>query len=140
MTIPIEQALCCGLTCGQTYPGGTCAAHTHGAAQLTRLRAAGFGTYRRDPPNPLPRCGDHVFHIPSGEQWVVAWAEGDDIAWSGWPNGMARCGDVRIIHRATDEQHRQAVTEWLSNAGRDDSRQVRIRRLYGKALETPDHG
>lgn len=129
-----ERALCCGPTCGRTRPEhGGCVAATYGRSKLAALTAAGFGVYRAEAPNPLPRCGDHVHHVPSGEDWVVAWATCDDIAWAGWPNGMARTRDVRIIRRATDAQHAQAVTEWLGESGQGDSRQDRVRRLYSSA-------
>lgn len=139
----IERALCCGLTCGRpdNRQHGPCVAAIHGRAQLTRLHAAGYGIYRREAPDPLPRCGDTVHHIPSGENWIVAWAEGDDIAWAGWPaGGTARCADVRITHHATDEQHANEVAQWLGQDAADDSLQNRIRRLYGPAPETRTDG
>jgi hypothetical protein len=84
-----------------------------------------------DPNMAAPRCGDHVLHRPSGETWVVAWCEGDDLAWCGWPNGMARASDCEIVKQATDAEHRL----WASDvAGIGDSRSSRVKRLYAEAL------
>lgn len=128
----IERALCCGPTCGRTRPEhGACLAATHGRAQHERLKAAGFGIYRAEPPDPFPRCGDQVHHIPSGENWVVAWAEGDDIAPAGWPNSIARVRDTRLVGRATDAEHAETVAILTRLRLADDSRATRIRRLYG---------
>lgn len=76
----------------------------------------------------IPRCGDSVRHR-SGEVWFVAWVEGDDIAWAGWPNGMARLADCELTYRCTDDEHVKAVREWEKVT--DDSRAARVRRLYG---------
>lgn len=78
---------------------------------------------------PLPRCGDHVHHRPSGETWVVAWAEGKDIAWAGWPNGMARLADCEVIHRCGDDDHRRHVEMWRASTG-NDGRRAKVLRLY----------
>jgi hypothetical protein len=81
----------------------------------------------------LPRCGDHVLHTPSGETWLVAWAEGDDLSWTGWPNGIARVQDCTVTKRCTDEEHARAVQAWADVT--DDSRRGRVLRLYGAAIE-----
>lgn len=76
------------------------------------------------------RCGDHVHHTLSGEDWVVAWAdyETGDLAWCGWPNGMARISDCTLIMAVTDEQHAERLSGVLKCG---DSRADRARRLYG---------
>lgn len=79
----------------------------------------------------IPRCGDHVLHRPSGEQWVVAWAEGDDLAPAGWPNSVARLADCEVTHRCTDEEHRSWVAEWRDLKD-GDSRRARVLRLYAE--------
>lgn len=78
------------------------------------------------------RCGDHVFHRPSRETWLVAWAEGEYMAWAGWPNGAAPLRDCLLVYRATDAEHTEAVREW-AKAGdmQGDSRRARVLRLYG---------
>ena len=76
----------------------------------------------------IPRCGDVVVHKPSDEEWVVAWAEGNDLAWCGWPNGMVRVSDCEIVKKASDAEHLALVRE-VCNCG--DSRATRCDRLYG---------
>ena len=78
-----------------------------------------------------PRCGDTVLHRPSGETWVVAWCEGEDLAWCGWPNGLAMTADCDTVSAATDDEHRVSVAE-VADCG--DSRGSRVRRLYAAAL------
>lgn len=80
---------------------------------------------------PTPCCGDKVFHRPSRETWLVAYAdtETNDMSWFGWPEGRARLSDCRLIYRATDVEHRKSVGEWLK-ATRHDHRVSAIRRLY----------
>lgn len=75
------------------------------------------------------RCGDHVHHGPSNEEWVVAWADyaTDDLAWCGWPNGIARISDCTRIKRATDDEHRSQLAQVLECG---DSRADRARWLY----------
>ena len=81
------------------------------------------------------RCGDHVYHRLSHETWLVAYAdyERNDLAWSGWPEGVARLSDCRLIYAATDAEHAEHVAQWLSKDGNHDHRQVAVRRLYGVA-------
>lgn len=76
----------------------------------------------------IPRCGDHVIHLPSGETWVVAWADETHLAWAGWPDGRALTADCVIKHRVTDGQHLAAVEEWRSAS--DSSRRRMVEKLY----------
>ena len=81
---------------------------------------------------PAPRCGDQVLHRPTGERWLVAWADPttNDIAWAGWPNGLARLSDCETIWRCTDERHAQAVDEWRRSRSGSDRRR-RVLAMYG---------
>jgi hypothetical protein len=78
-----------------------------------------------------PRCGDHVLHRPSGERWMVAYADADQdtIAWTGWPDGRANLSDCEVVYRCTDEEHRQAVEQW--RAAQDSSRRTNVLARYG---------
>jgi hypothetical protein len=78
------------------------------------------------------RCGDHVHHRPSGEDWVVAWAEGEHLAAAGWPNSQARLEDCDVIHRCSDAEHAEWVASWRNSQG-DDGRRARVLRLYSHA-------
>ena len=90
--------------------------------------------------DPLPpethriRCGDAVFHGPTRQTWLVAYADygTGDLSWSGWPEGRARIEDCVVTRIATDEQHAEHVAEWLSKPRPDDHRRRAIERLYGK--------
>lgn len=80
----------------------------------------------------LPRCGDHVLHRPSGETWVVAWADADDLAWAGYPVGIARTINCQIVKRATEAEHRAAVEEWSRSTS--ERRRLKVMTIYGAAL------
>ena len=51
------------------------------------------------------RTGDTVLHRPSGETWLVAYVDGDRLAWCGWPEGEARLEDCELVKSCTDERH-----------------------------------
>jgi len=87
------------------------------------------------------RCSDAVIHKPTGEKWLVAYAdyETGELSWSGWPEGRARIEDCEIVRIATDEQHRKHVTEWLSKDGDNDHRQRAVSRLYGNTAGSGGH-
>ena len=57
------------------------------------------------------RCGDHVHHRPSGEDWVVAYDDGDDLAWCGWPDGLARTSDCELVKACSDEEHMRMLRQ-----------------------------
>lgn len=53
----------------------------------------------------LPTFGlaDRVFHRPTGETWLLAYAdyETGDLSWLGWPEGRARISDCDLVEPAT---------------------------------------
>jgi hypothetical protein len=83
-----------------------------------------------------PRCGDHVHHRPSAENWVVAYAdpERDEIAWAGWPAGMAKLADCDVIKRCSDEEHAEAVRSWADASGPSCWRRDRVLWRHGTAI------
>ncbi len=84
------------------------------------------------------RCGDVVRNIPSGEKWIVAFADyqRNDLSWCGWPEGVTRLSECSLDKRATDEQHADMVDAWLTKKPRSDNhdgqsmRVLAIRRLH----------
>lgn len=84
----------------------------------------------------LPRCGDVVQHGPTGERWIVAWAESEHLAPAGYPSCRAQLADCTILRRCTDEEHAHAVQLWRNSTGSgDDGRRARVLRLYGAAAD-----
>lgn len=82
-----------------------------------------------------PRCGDHVHHRPSDEKWVVAYAdEGTgEMAWAGWPDGVAKLSDCELVYRCSDEEHAEAVKEWLKSS--PSHRRGKVERMYGDHIK-----
>ena len=68
------------------------------------------------------RTADIVHHKPSGEDWVVAWADHESgyMAPCGWPTCQARISDCDITRSATDAECRDLAAE-LSRSGRTDA-------------------
>lgn len=58
-----------------------------------------------------PRAGDHVYHRPSRESWVVRRVVGDRLEYCGWPRGQGLLSDCRLIFRTTDVEHQIWVQE-----------------------------
>lgn len=81
-----------------------------------------------------PRAGDHVRHKPSGEDWVVAYVDGDQLAWCGWPPGEANLSDCEIIKQATDAEHIELLERLAKSS---DSRFVRRATEALDALRNP---
>lgn len=83
------------------------------------------------------RTADHVFHKPSGETWVVAWADHETgyMAPCGWPECQAMINDCTVIYKATDEES-AALARRLADSGRSDSgRALAIFASARRALE-----
>lgn len=57
------------------------------------------------------RTGDEVLHKPSGEKWLVAWADDREVICCGWPESFARASDCELIRAANDEEHWRLVEE-----------------------------
>lgn len=63
----------------------------------------------------MPRIeiADRVYHRPSGETWLVAYADykSGDISWLGWPEGRARISECEIVDKATKERRLYWATQ-----------------------------
>lgn len=81
----------------------------------------------------MPRCGDHVHHEPSGENWLVAWADDGKLAPAGWPPTVAQLADCRVIRRCSDEEHARAVDLW--RRATNSNHRGKVLALYGVAGE-----
>ncbi|GJE29779.1 hypothetical protein [Methylobacterium organophilum] len=80
---------------------------------------------------PTFRAGDHVLHAPTGETWVVAWADPatNDLAWCGWPDGIGRLSECTLVKAASDAEHQQMLRDLKASGG---SRAAKALRLYGE--------
>ncbi len=77
------------------------------------------------------RTGDSVLHGPTGETWVVAYADPATgyMSWLGWPAGRALIADCTLVKRATDEAHQGWLRDLVGSGG---FRAYRAVRLYGQ--------
>lgn len=89
-------------------------------------------------PDRVPlRAGDHVFHMPSGETWVLACdEEGGEVMPMGWPETYAKAEHCRLTEAATDEARiasLEAVSK--SHGDRGESSRRSRRAAYQLQLE-----
>lgn len=62
--------------------------------------------------------GDTVYHGPSGEYWVVAYVEGNKLAWLGWPEGEADLADCKLIAKCTPEFREDTLKNMSASTGK----------------------
>ena len=72
------------------------------------------------------RTGDVVRHIPSGEKWLVAWADTSEVVCCGWPESIAKASDCHLERAATDEEHLDLLKR-IASSGRPSYRGARCR-------------
>lgn len=68
------------------------------------------------------RAGDIVHHEPTGEDWVVAYVDGEHLAWCGWPAGEALARDCWLKTSCSDNVH----FETLRRLSRSDGKRARM--------------
>jgi len=77
------------------------------------------------------RTGDTVRHEPTGEEWVVAFAEEDrGLSPCGWPETLANIEDCTLIKRATDKERHDLLVQ-MSKMSIEDIRGRYARRKLG---------
>lgn len=76
---------------------------------------------------------DHVFHRPTGETWLVAYAEGSFLSPCGWPNCLAKISDCTLVKKATPKERDKLLAEMAqpkdSEWNRDPRHLAAVRRL-----------
>lgn len=75
------------------------------------------------------RTGDVVLHRPSGEQWLVAYAEDGYVCCCGWPESLARIEDCERVQACSDEENEKLLREIASKPGADSRRSYAVREL-----------
>lgn len=74
--------------------------------------------------------GDHIHHGPSGEDWLVAYVEGDSLACCGWPLSIAKISDCSLIKKATSEERLELLRQMADSV--DDSRGIHARAILAR--------
>ena len=69
------------------------------------------------------RTGDTVFHRPSKETWVVAYATDKHVCPCGWPETLADIGDCELLRSCSDE-HNEDMLRILATKRDGDTRQA----------------
>jgi len=80
--------------------------------------------------------GDFVHHTPSNEDWVVAYVQGDYLAWCGWPEGEAKVSDCVLREKATPEKRLELLQQMAAMSGQDARQRYAQRRLQELVGET----
>lgn len=76
--------------------------------------------------------GDVVTHCPSGEEWLVAYVQGEHLIPCGWPLSRARVADCVLTRKATPEQRDELLRE-MAAMRTPDARGEYARRAIGTA-------
>jgi hypothetical protein len=78
-----------------------------------------------------PDTGD-VVRVPSiGEEWIVAYVEGDYLYCCGWPLTGVRLSQVELVERATPERRQQLLEDMAKSSC--DMRSLHARHRLGIA-------
>lgn len=76
--------------------------------------------------------GDHVFHTPSNETWLVAYVEGKYLIPCGWPACFAKISDCVLTKKATPYERNNLLREMATPNGYEwnsDSRHLAAKRM-----------
>lgn len=81
--------------------------------------------------DPAIDTGDVVFHRPSQDVWLVAYAKGDRLAWVGWLEGEALLDDCVLSQKATQAVRLQLLVGLAAGTDAGDARvSYACRRLF----------
>lgn len=75
--------------------------------------------------------GDIVHHGPSGEDWIVAYVQGDTLCPCGWPETLAKLADCTLTRKATPTQRRELLYS-LAAIRESDSRARHARHVLAQ--------
>lgn len=73
--------------------------------------------------------GDVVLHKPSGEHWVIAYVEGEQVCCCGWPKTYAPVRDCNLVKIATSEERLELLRKMADMAAPDTRRTYARHRL-----------
>lgn len=76
------------------------------------------------------KTGDVVLHRPSGETWLVAYAENGYVCPCGWPETIAKESDCELVDSASEENRIRLLHE-IANKQGNDTRRAYARRVLG---------
>lgn len=80
--------------------------------------------------------GDYIIHEPSGEKWIVACVQGEYLSWMGWPEGMAKLEDCKLLEKATPE-YRMNLLHEQADSMTNDHRSIFARHRLAAMSEAP---
>lgn len=72
---------------------------------------------------------DHVKHIPSDEEWLVAFVDRDKLCPCGWPLSYANLSDCELIKKASDDEKHKLLIEMAELNDGSDPRQRYAQRI-----------
>ena len=81
------------------------------------------------------RAGDIVFHRPSREEWILAFADNGMVSPCGWPPTTVAESECLPVTDASDDEHIAMLRTWAAKSGDDHRIAVCRRRLEDLALE-----
>jgi len=79
--------------------------------------------------------GDHVRHSPSDEEWVVAYVQGDRLAWCGWPSGLAALADCTLTRKASPAERLSLLRDMAAMNGSDHRASYARQQLAAEGID-----
>jgi len=70
--------------------------------------------------------GDTILHGPTGETWIVAFANDREVCCVGWPCSLAKRSDCTLVRAAPASERDKLLRDMANMNGAD------IRRSYAK--------
>ena len=74
---------------------------------------------------------DHVYHIPSGETWLVAYVDGTALVACGWPESRVALNKCLLTKKATPEEKLDLLQRLVFSSGSRAAHAVRALEQLG---------
>ncbi len=78
------------------------------------------------------RTGDHVKHLPTGEEWLVAFVEDGRLCACGWPCSLVPVADCELVKACTDIESNSLLVEMSNMNDCSDPRCTYAKRVLAR--------
>lgn len=80
------------------------------------------------------KTGDTVKHLPTGERWLIAWADEREVSACGWPETIAQASDCELIKSCSAEESLSLLKQ-IAQGISASYRRARVREILAKKTE-----
>lgn len=83
--------------------------------------------------------GDTIYHKPSGETWLVAYATEREVCCCGWPCSYAKIADCELKEKASEQERQDMLEKLAAITAQSDPRRRHARHVLSRDY-TPTKG